>query len=96
MNYNFELAIKDSYFKIQEFEEIKEFLHILIKMMKDSGKAWYAFLVVSDCLGVKFCDIQKLQGLVSRLMCSGFVEFSEEFLAHANICRKCSGTGFRH
>ena len=47
------LAIKDNYSKIQEFEEIKESLHILFKMMKDGGKTWDVFQVVGDRLGVK-------------------------------------------
>ena len=50
LNHNLELTIKDSYSKIQEFEEIKESLHILFKMMKDSAKTWAAFWVVSDRL----------------------------------------------
>ena len=53
LNHNLELAIKNSYSKIQEFEEIKESLHILFKMMKDIGKVWDAFWVVGDHLGVK-------------------------------------------
>ena len=52
LNRNLELAIKDSYSKIQEFEEIKDSLHILFKMMKDSGKMWDAYWVVGDHLGV--------------------------------------------
>ena len=70
LNHNLELAIKDSYSKIQEFEEIKESLHILFKMMKDSGKMWAAFRVVGDCIGVKVLQYRRLRGLVSRLMCS--------------------------
>ena len=35
LNHNLELALKVSYSKIQEFEEIKESLHILFKMMKE-------------------------------------------------------------
>ena len=50
LNHNLELTIKDSYSKIQEFEEIKESLHILFKMMKDSAKTWAAFWVVGDRL----------------------------------------------
>ena len=70
LNHNLELAIKDSYSKIQEFDEIKESLHILFKMMKDSGKMWAAFRVVGDCIGVKVLQYRRLRGLVSRLMCS--------------------------
>ena len=57
-----ELAIKDSYFEKQEFEKIKESLHILFKMMKDSGKTWDAFQVVSDCLGLKVLRYTKVMG----------------------------------
>ena len=60
LNHNLELAIKDSYSKIQEFEEIKESLHILFKMMKDSGKD--AFKVVGDRLGVKVLQYTKVTG----------------------------------
>ena len=70
LNHNLELMIKDSYTKIQEFEEIKESLHILFKMMKDSGKMWAAFRVVGDCIGVKVLQYRRLRGLISRLMCS--------------------------
>ena len=35
LNHNLELALKVSYSKIQEFEEIRESLHILFKMMKE-------------------------------------------------------------
>ena len=38
LNHNLKLAIKESYSKIQEFEEIKESLHIFFKVMKDIGK----------------------------------------------------------
>ena len=62
LNHNLELAIKDSYSKIQEFEEIKESLHILFKMMKDSGKMWDAFQVVGDHLGVKVLQYMKVTG----------------------------------
>ena len=62
LNHNLELAIKDSYSKIQEFEEIKESLHILFKMMKDSAKMWDAFRVVGDCLGVKVLRYTKVTG----------------------------------
>ena len=60
VNHNLELAIKDSYSKIQEFEEIKESLHILFKMMKDSGKTWDVFWVVGDRLGVKVLRYTKV------------------------------------
>ena len=53
LNHNLELTIKDSYSKIQEFEEIKESLHILFKMMKDSGKTGDVLWVVGYHLGVK-------------------------------------------
>ena len=69
LNHNSELAIKDSYSKIQEFEEIKESLHILFKMMKDGGKTWDVFQVVGDRLGVKVLCM-KVTGLASSLMCS--------------------------
>ena len=62
LNHNLELTIKDSYSKIQEFEEIKESLHILFKMMKDSGKMWDAFQVVGDHLGVKVLQYMKVTG----------------------------------
>ena len=62
LNHNLELAIKDSNSKIQEFEEIKESLHILLKMMKDSGKTWDAFWVVGDRLGVKVLRYTKVTG----------------------------------
>ena len=62
LNHNLEVAIKDSYSKIQEFEEIKESLHILFKMMKDSGEMWDAFWVVGDCLGVKVLRYTKVMG----------------------------------
>ena len=62
LNHNLEVAIKDSYSKIQEFEEIKESLHILFKMMKDSGKMWDAFQVVGDHLGVKVLQYMKVTG----------------------------------
>ena len=61
-NHNLELAIKDSNSKIQEFEEIKKSLHILLKMMKDSGKTWDAFWVVGDRLGVKVLRYTKVTG----------------------------------
>ena len=60
LNHTLELAIKDSYSKIQEFEEIKESLHILLKMMKGSGKTWDAFRVVNDRLGVKVLPYTKV------------------------------------
>ena len=60
LNHNLELMIKDSYTKIQEFEEIKESLHILFKMMKDSGKTWDAFWVVGDHLRVKVLRYMKV------------------------------------
>ena len=62
LNQNLELVIKDRYSKIQEFQEIKESLHILFKMMKDSGKTWDAFQVVSDCLGLKVLRYTKVMG----------------------------------
>ena len=61
LNHNLELAVKDSS-KIQEFEEIKESLHILFKMVKDNGKTWDAFRVVGDRLGVKVLRYTKVTG----------------------------------
>ena len=60
LNHNLEVARNDSYSKIQEFEEIKEFLHILFKIMKDSGKTWDAFRVVRDHLGMKILRYTKV------------------------------------
>ena len=61
LNHNLELARKNSYSKIQEFEEIKEPLHILFKMMKDSDKMWDSFRMVGDRLGVKVLQYTKVK-----------------------------------
>ena len=49
LNQNLKVVIKDHYSKIQEFQEIKESLHILFKMMKDSGKTgdvlWWLVII---------------------------------------------------
>ena len=68
LNYNLELAIKDSYCKIQEFEEINEFPHILFKMMKDSGKTWDAFRMVGDRLGNVVEQGSGVDSLVTKKM----------------------------
>ena len=84
LNHNLELAIKDSYSKIQNIKEIKESLHILLKMMKDSGKTWDAFRAIGDCLGVKVLRYTKVTVNSFPGSCAaGFVELSEEFLVHA-------------
>ena len=80
LNHNLEFAIKDSYSKIQEFEEIKESLHILFKMMKDIGKTWDAFWVVSDRLGVKVLRYTKV--MVTRFQAHvqwGLLNFLKNF-----------------
>ena len=62
LNQNLELVIKDCHSKIQEFQEIKESLHILLKMMKNSGKTWDVFRVFGYHLGVKVLRYTKVAG----------------------------------
>ena len=96
VNHNLGLAIKDSYSKIQECEEIKESLHIFFKMMKDSGKTWDAFRVVGDRLGVKVLrytkvTVTRFQAHVPR----GFSNFLRNFwcmlLFAENVVEQGSG-----
>ena len=95
LNRNLELAIKDSYSKIQEFGEKKESLHILFKMMKDSGKTWDAFRVVGDHLGVKVLQYTKVTWTHFQAHVQwGLSNFLRKFFVHAIICRECCGTGF--
>ena len=41
---------------------MKESLHVLFNMMKDSGKTWDVFRVVGDRLGVKVLQYMKVTG----------------------------------
>ena len=90
------LAIKDNYSKIQEFEEIKESLHILFKMMKDSGKTWDAFRVVGDCFRVKVLQYMKVTGTcfqvhVQQVVWNFLRNFWWMLLLAENIVEQSSG-----
>ena len=52
MNHRLELATKDSFYQVSNFNEIKEMLGQIFRMFKNSGKVWRVFRVLAETIGV--------------------------------------------
>ena len=62
MNHRLELAMKDSFKRIDVFTQIKEMLGQLFRMFKNSGKLWRVFRVIAETIGVFITKFVKADG----------------------------------
>ena len=62
MNHRLELAMKDSFFQVSNFNEIKEMLGHIFCMFKISGKVWRVFRVLVETIGVFIVRFVKADG----------------------------------
>ena len=91
MNHRLELAMNNSFKRINVFTQIKEMIGQLFRMFKNSGKLWRVFRVIAEPIGVLITRFVKADGTRFQQHVYDAMNSFTQFFGAVVVYRECNG-----